>query len=290
MADVPPEAELEDDGRLLITSEDFYYDTLALPATAPPVLLNDIAAQERVAQETDFQERLHRKIFGEDNLDYTTETRKRRAELLSSKTCAENDVLQFATASEVHQVSLLAAATHCDLCFNFVRSKLGGQCNDARSSIGLDQFSSSSVASFCSILSAYESMLTQQTERTCDVAAAEVTEPPYVTAENVLELLEIMHYLQSTVLLHSLSKFIENKVDTSNCGSILMLADRLALPNLFEASVLHMTSSLDDIKKDGCWEDFPSHLQNRLLTLRAAVCSSILGENGERSDEFSSQF
>ncbi|GMH67243.1 hypothetical protein TrST_g7383 [Triparma strigata] len=272
----------------MITSEEHFYDSRALPdpAAAPPQTADFVASQAWLAAEAKFQERLHQKFFSSDEEDYAEEAQKRRQHLLANNICNADDVLELTTSTTKHRVSFLAAATNCDLCYNAATSKIG---TAQTHTLSLHQFSSSSIESFCNILASYDSLLTQESPlpKTCDCAAKEATEPN-VDPENVLETLEVMHYLQSTVLLHSLSKFVEDKVDSSNAGSILMLSDRLQLPNLFEASVSHMTSSLDDIKKDECWDDFPTHLQNRLLTLRAAVSSSILGRGTKSKVFFSS--
>ena len=83
-------------------------------------------------------------------------------------------------------------------------------------------------------------------------------------------------------------EILKESVDSDNCLSICQLADQLGSPSLFEAAVTHLIEKLDDMQNHDEWEDFDITLRNRVVTMRNAVHSSIIGRGQKTAVFFSS--
>ena len=140
---------------------------------------------------------------------------------------------------------------------------------DGAIQIDLSEFTEPAIADFLKLL---------EPAGTADLDSAVKAR---AAGDTILSCLEISHFLQCLPLTTALAEFITPRVDKATAGSILMLSDRLGLRGLFEKCVHVMTESLDDLRDDVAWGSFDAELQNRLLTLRAAVSSSIVGRGSK---------
>eukprot|EP00562_Extubocellulus_spinifer_P034428 CAMPEP_0178689796 /NCGR_PEP_ID=MMETSP0699-20121125/5733_1 /TAXON_ID=265572 /ORGANISM="Extubocellulus spinifer, Strain CCMP396" /LENGTH=408 /DNA_ID=CAMNT_0020334891 /DNA_START=46 /DNA_END=1272 /DNA_ORIENTATION=+ len=106
--------------------------------------------------------------------------------------------------------------------------------------------------------------------------------------DHIVEVCRIAHYVQCSQVLDATVDILKESVDADNCLSLCHLADQLGVPSLFEASVSYLIGKLDNMQDHEQWDDFPSTLRNRIVCMRNAVQSSILGRGQKTSVFFSS--
>jgi len=109
-----------------------------------------------------------------------------------------------------------------------------------------------------------------------------------VPDDHIVDVCRISHYVQCKSIFHGTVDIIKDSIDSDNCLSICHLADQLGVPSLFEASVSHLIERLDDMQGHEHWDDFPTTLRHRVITMRNAVHSSILGRGQKTAIFFSS--
>jgi hypothetical protein len=109
-----------------------------------------------------------------------------------------------------------------------------------------------------------------------------------VPSHHIVDVCLMSHYLQCNSVLEVTIAALKESVDSDNCLSMCQLADLLASPSLFEASVTPLIEKLDDIQEHEEWDAFPVTLRNRVITMRNAVRSSIIGRGQKTSVFFSS--
>ena len=271
-------------------------------------------ASKRQVEDAQYQEEVHRTIFAEyDMKEQDEKTSKRRfldklkgqtVEVLSRKqedmegedsssgastTAQDVTAKKKCTASTTFPLDLLASA--CDTVYTMVRSErthwsrqnsalsdVESVANEHQSTLDLTNFGSGSVASFLSLIpNSHE-----------DANDEDSVSLENVPSHHIVDVCLISHYLQCASVLEKTIDILKESVDSSNCLSICQLADQLESPSLFEASVSHLIEKLDCIQDHDEWEDFPVTLRNRVVTMRNAVHSSIIGRGQKTSVFFSS--
>jgi hypothetical protein len=95
-----------------------------------------------------------------------------------------------------------------------------------------------------------------------------------LSADNVVDICQIAHYLQCGIILEPVVEILTNSVDTTNCRSLLELADRLHFPVLFERCLSKMMESLEET--EDVWDELTPELRDRILLMKEAMESSIL--------------
>ena len=187
-------------------------------------------------------------------------------------------------APSTQLVPLDALASKCDTVYALVRSQplLSRQCSavsansntagdedDDIPTLDLLQFAPDPVDSFLTVV---------------------VHDQPIssIPDDHIVEVCRIAHYVQCSQVLDATVDILKESVDGDNCLSICHLADQLGVPSLFEAAVSYLIGKLDNMQEHEQWDDFPSTLRNRIITMRNAVQSSILGRGQKTCVFFSS--
>ena len=145
-----------------------------------------------------------------------------------------------------------------------------------QSTLDLTNFRSGPVRSFLSVIT------DASKSENDDISLANV--PP----EHIVDVCLISHYLQCISVMETSIDVLKESVDSDNCLSICQLADQLGSPSLFEAAVTHLIEKLDDMQTHDEWEEFDVTLRNRVVTMRNAVHSSIIGRGQKTAVFFSS--
>ena len=145
-----------------------------------------------------------------------------------------------------------------------------------QSTLDLTNFRSGPVRSFLSVIT------DASKSENDDISLANV--PP----EHIVDVCLISHYLQCISVMETSIDVLKESVDSDNCLSICQLADQLGSPSLFEAAVTHLIEKLDDMQSHDEWKEFDVTLRNRVVTMRNAVHSSIIGRGQKTAVFFSS--
>ena len=145
-----------------------------------------------------------------------------------------------------------------------------------QSTLDLTTFRSGPVRSFLSVIT------DASKSENDDISLVKV--PP----QHIVDVCLISHYLQCISVMETSIDILKESVDSDNCLSICQLADQLGSPSLFEAAVTHMIEKLDDMQSHDEWEEFDVTLRNRVVTMRNAVHSSIIGRGQKTAVFFSS--
>ena len=269
-------------------------------------------ASKRAQVEDAYQEEVHRAAFAEYDRKEQDEKLSRRRFLdtlkgqsiqvlsrkqedmdASSGTCTTADDVsvknQCNTTAMAFPLGALASA--CDTVYTMIRSErthwsrqnsalsdVDSVANDHQSTLDLTNFGSDSVGSFLSLIP-------NSAEGANDEESVSLENVP---SHHIVDVCLISHYLQCASLLVKTIDVLKESVDSENCLSICNLADQLGSPSLFEVSVSHLIDKLDCIQDHDEWEDFPVTLRNRVITMRNAVHSSIIGRGQKTSVFFSS--
>ena len=271
-------------------------------------------ASKRQIEDARFQEEVHRAAFAEYDMKEQDEKMIRKRfldtlkghsiEVLSRKeedveerdescdTCTaaqDVEVENICTVSATFPLDALASA--CDTVYTMVRSErthwsrqnsalsdVDSVANDHQSTLDLTNFGSGAVESFLSLIPNFAE----------DANDEESVSLENVPSHHIVDVCLISHYLQCPSVLEKTIDILKESVDSANCLSICQLSDQLESPSLFEASVSHLIEKLDCIQDHDEWEDFPVTLRNRVVTMRNAVHSSIIGRGQKTSVFFSS--
>mmetsp|Transcript_1883 Transcript_1883/g.5485 ORF Transcript_1883/g.5485 Transcript_1883/m.5485 type:complete len:486 (-) Transcript_1883:90-1547(-) len=227
------------------------------------------------------------------------------ADASCSSTCATSDDERKSTCST--SVPLDTLASSCDTVYTMVRSDrtLWSRQNSAalsdvedanveneesksnnwhQSTLDLTNFRSGPVESFLSVIMKVSKDASKSENDDDDGHISLANIPPH----HIVDLCLISHYLQCASVLETTIDVLKESVDSDNCLSMCRLADQLGSPSLFEASVAHLIEKLDDMQNHDEWEGFPVTLRNRVVTMRNAVHSSIIGRGQKTSVFFSS--
>ena len=145
-----------------------------------------------------------------------------------------------------------------------------------QSTLDLTTFRSGPVRSFLSVIT------DASKSENDDISLVKV--PP----QHIVDVCLISHYLQCILVMETSIDILKESVDSDNCLSICQLADQLGSPSLFEAAVTHLIEKLDDMQSHDEWEEFDVTLRNRVVTMRNAVHSSIIGRGQKTAVFFSS--
>ena len=216
--------------------------------------------------------------------------------VLSAEGVVEDDRQKVAPCATSVPLHILASS--CDTVYTMVRSDRmlwsrqnsdteGGNIaekNDEaksnsnwhQSTLDLTNFRSGPVRSFLSVIT------DASKSENDDISLANV--PP----QHIVDVCLISHYLQCISVMETSINVLKESVDSDNCLSICQLADQLGSPSLFEAAVTHLIEKLDDMQSHDEWEEFDVTLRNRVVTMRNAVHSSIIGRGQKTAVFFSS--
>mmetsp|Transcript_27420 Transcript_27420/g.41073 ORF Transcript_27420/g.41073 Transcript_27420/m.41073 type:complete len:416 (-) Transcript_27420:159-1406(-) len=262
--------------------------------------IDDVEAAERQAQVDAYQHALHTSIFGLDEND--DERRKKKVELLdkldgliltvllaSSAAAADGGDEDDAVKQQQQQsVPLAPFAKSCDTVYGLAINTVNPHFTNKNSAteekeesciqLDLTQFHPSAVMEFLSIITT--TYTTTNTNATLSTIIEKV-----VSDEQIVECCRIAHFLQCNYLVQELATIMESSIDSTNCLSICHFADQLNLHSLFEKSLSHMLSTMENMQNHDLWVDFPKELQSRILTMRNAIQSSIIGK-GQRAKVF----
>ncbi|GMI38062.1 hypothetical protein TeGR_g1589 [Tetraparma gracilis] len=223
-------------------------------------------AISRRESEAEFQAETHREIFGDE-----PQAPSARSALLGK--IGESATIVLRTGGGELEAPLLPLASQSETVLAFLSSPSGAgyfsSPSPPRPSFDLSPHPPSAAALLVELLS---SPLPTPSDHSIPPSA-------------VIPLLELAHYLSVPPLLSLLSSIIIPSVDASNATSIAYLADKLSLPALFEAAMLRVSESLADLSETPQWSDIPPELQRRMLAMRAAAASSVLGK-GSRGRVF----
>mmetsp|Transcript_50957 Transcript_50957/g.56921 ORF Transcript_50957/g.56921 Transcript_50957/m.56921 type:complete len:485 (+) Transcript_50957:61-1515(+) len=115
-----------------------------------------------------------------------------------------------------------------------------------RLSLSLCDYSTESVKIFLRVLFPSPSSPSQDTDNDTDSDNDNEISP-----DNVIDCCRLAHYLQCQQLLDRIvNEYLLTSIDNGNCRFLCKLSDELSLPNLWEASVNHMLSSLDQFNSN----------------------------------------
>jgi hypothetical protein len=259
--------------------------------------LNHLESQQRVDAAQDYQDQVHKEVFeavnancpGHQREQTAVEARKQLVDLYTANG-TNVDIVVSEGNGVIEGVALHRLVEKCDTIFTMANSNLwtskedskqlvaskttpaqGGTTNNKE--VALLEFELDPVREFLDIL---------LDKKTLDD----------INEDHIVACCRIAHFLQCNLMLDPIVKILIDSVDARNSLSLCNLADQLELPALFEASVACLMSSLDNLQDNELWNGFPKDLQNRVITLRNAVQSSIMsrGQTAKvfftSSDEF----
>jgi len=117
---------------------------------------------------------------------------------------------------------------------------------NGRLSLSLCDYSTECVKIFLRVLFPSPSSPSQDTDNDTDTDNGNEISPDYV-----IDCCRLAHYLQCQQLLDRIvNEYLLTSIDNDNCRFLCKLSDELSLPNLWEASVNHMLSSLDQFNSN----------------------------------------
>ena len=205
-----------------------------------------------------------------DNGCCTNNKRRRRQKQLDEW---ENDLIDIVTMSSsttttttksvsvVFQTNLKQLASHSDTVFTMAsnkhlynntntnntinsnndrnKSSSDSSSSNDRLSLSLCDYTTESVNIFLRVLFLSSSLFEDKNN-----VVADMNIPP----DYVIDCCRLAHYLQCGQLLDRIvDEYLLTSIDNDNCRFLCKLSDQLSLPNLWEASVNHMLSSLDSL-------------------------------------------
>lgn len=218
-----------------------------------------VEAEKRALEEIKYQDTIHKQIFGDE---------LHESDRVSTIASFENINIIIETSDGKRlPLPLKVLAQKCETIFRLAtfRSNSGAGKKDLE--LSLAQFDNEAVTEMISLLLDND----QAVEN--------------IPSSSIVECCRISHFLQSQEILDEIVAIIDRSIDSENCVSICFLADTLNLTSLFESALSKITSNFDKIENNEFWEDFPRELQQRVLTMRNAVSSSLLAR-GQRSKVF----
>ncbi len=215
--------------------------------------LNEIEEARRFTEFEEYQKSVHKSIFEEAKQSNEESKKKMFLEIHSSEKIA----LRTAKGDVIEDLPFIVMASKCDTIYSIASSRF--TCDPSLKDLCFDlqHFEHELVGIFINVL----------------FRKIRVEEIP---DDSVIDCLKLSHYLQCSEIFQPIIQIIETSIDAKNCISICQLADQLQIPSLFETSLSFMVGTFNKIQNHELWEELPTVLQNRLLTLRSAVQSSIL--------------
>ena len=216
--------------------------------------LNEIEEARRFTEFEEYQKSVHKSIFEETKQHSNEESKKQSFLQVHS---SEKIALATAKGDIIKDLPFTVMASKCDTIYSIASSRF--TCDPSLKDLCFDlhQFDHDLVVIFINVLFR-------------KIRAEEIPD------DSIIDCLKLSHYLQCSEIFEPIIQIIESSIDAKNCLSICQLADQLQIPSLFETSLSFMVATFDNIQNHELWEDLPSILQNRLLTLRSAVQSSIV--------------
>jgi len=208
--------------------------------------------RSKFQEESDYQEDIHRTIFGADQ---PQEENSERAQFLAT---IKDEVIDIETSKEViRDVPLKSMAELCDTLFTLATFKQAHQSEKGkRLSFSLKSFQHEAVVEFVAIMLGDKG-------------------PEEVSADHVVECCEIARYMQCERVLEAMVDILMSSIDNANCMALCQLADQLDLPRLFEKSMAQMMQSLGSLQQHELWNDFNPELKSRIVDMEAVMRSSI---------------
>lgn len=216
------------------------------------------ATQDRLNQEREYQQRVHQKVFGKTD---QTENDNRQAFLASID---PNEYLALKvrnqntndSPNEPLRVKLRRMASVCDTIYtqassrpHFNNNNDNNGASDGPLELSLEQYNKQSVVEFIEMV-------------------LEKRDPDQVSSDCVVECCMISNYLQCESVLRPMAKILLDSIDSDNCMSLLSLADRLDLRDLFQGCINYMLNSLVTVSDQ---DDLTPELRQRIATMQEAL-------------------
>lgn len=226
----------------------------------------DLQEERRRFQESDsYQASIHHRIFAETD-HQREEQHRQRMKRLESWEAVRMDFLT-ADGGVIADVQLRPLAESCDTVFCLAASRESfsstGDDETSNLTLSLERFPKSSVIDFIDVC--FE-------RRTCSE----------ISSESIVDCCQIAHYVQNTRVLQETVNILMESIDTANCLPMSQLADQLNLPLLFERSLSHMINTIGDLEANDAWGDLTPELQERILTIKGAIQSSLHSSSSRR--------
>jgi hypothetical protein len=208
--------------------------------------------RKKLQEESDYQERVHKAIFGSSQEENSQE----RAQFLAS---IKDESIDIETSREViKDVPLKSMAESCETLFTLAsfRQTYQDDAKSARLSFSLKSFPHGAVVEFIAI------MLGDK-------------RPEEVSSDHVVPCCQIAHYMQCERVVEAMVNILLNAIDNANCMSLCELADQLDLPRLFEKSMAQMMQSVGNLQQHELWDDFNPELKKRIVAMEKVMRASI---------------
>ena len=228
------------------------------------------AIRDQVNLEQAYQSAIHAKIFAAEDEESLNSKQQRRKQQLDEWVEDEIDILTSSISTSTStltsptgttkpdttkietiekgsttnisgffaiRTNLKELASHSDTVFALASSKHLYNCNtgvddstknsdNKRLSLSLCDYSTDTVKIFLKVLYSSSNYI--------------------IAPDFVIDCLKLSHYLQCSSLLNRIvDEYLLTSIDNDNCRFLCILSDELSLPNLWEASVNHMLSRLD---------------------------------------------
>ena len=205
----------------------------------------------KLQQEADYQQNIHKAIFGTQETPDDSE----RSQFLAS--IADQELVIETSKEDIRNVSLKSMADSCDTIFTLAAFQQSHQRKEGkRLSFSLKSFQHEAVVEFVAIVLGNK-------------------KPEEVSSDCVVECCELARYMQCQRVLEAMVNILVRSIDDANCMSLCQLADQLDLPRLFEKSMAQMTQYMGSLQQHELWDDFSPELKSRIAAMEAVMKSSI---------------
>lgn len=211
--------------------------------------------RQKLQEESDYQQDIHKSIFGPQDESERDERCSERAQFLAG---IRDETIDIETSQQViRDVPLKSMAESCETLFTLVAFRQSHQSEqEKRLSFSLKSFPHAAVVEFVAIMMGDK-------------------RPEEVSADSVVGCCEIASYMQCQHVLESMMNILLQNVNNENAMSLCMLADQLDLPRLFERSLAQMMQSVASLQEQEMWDDFNSELKDRIISLESVMKSSV---------------
>ncbi len=233
--------------------------------------------EQRIRDEEAYKKKILSDFLQKDEV----ETSKNDAQKLQQKkqfldSCLNESISIITSDETIRDVKLFPLVNSCDTLYAFASGQWSKSIQNIEPNNGgekltfsLKEFDHTAVEEFLALV---------QGTKKCE----------NISPENIIECCRIAHYLQSESLLEEIADIIKVSIDADNCAFICILADALQIPGLLQSSMRFVMDTLDKIKTDEIWDEFPESLKHHVITLRNAAHSSIIARGSQSKVFFSS--
>jgi hypothetical protein len=213
--------------------------------------------RRKLQEESDYQEHVHKAIFGSSQEE---ENSQERAQFLAR---LKDESIDIETSREIiKDVPLKSMAESCETLFTLAsfqqtyQDDASKQQQQQRLSFSLKSFPHDAVVDFIAI------MLGDKL-------------PEEVSSDHVVPCCQIARYMQCERVVEAMVNILLGAIDNANCMSLCQLADQLDLPRLFEKSMAQMMQSVGNLQQHELWDDFNPELKRRIVDMDSVMRASI---------------